>query len=71
MYDQQPLDEFNEMEFTSNSGGEGGSGTQTAELYQTIEESTLYTGTTQGNVWNWTLPDNLGGDVKAKSISGT
>lgn len=34
-------------------------------------QRTLYTGTDQGYVWNWTLPDNLATDVKKQSIWGT
>ena len=35
------------------------------------QQRTLYTGTSQGNVWNWTLPDNLAADTKKQSLWGT
>ena len=34
-------------------------------------QRTLYTGTSQGKVWNWTLPDNVAGEARKQNIWGT
>ena len=31
------------------------------------QQKILYTGTSGGRVWNWTLPDSLAGDSKKQS----
>ena len=40
-------------------------------LFVSGPQRTLYTGTSRGNVWNWTLPDNGAGDARKQSIWGT
>jgi len=54
-----------------NGFGKAGKVGDVTTLLVSGQQRTLYTGTSQGNVWNWTLPDNFGGDVKTKSIWGT
>jgi hypothetical protein len=49
----------------------GGAGDVTA-LAVSGQQRTLYSGTSTGNVWNWTLPESLMSDVgKNKSIWST
>jgi len=51
-----------------NGFGKVGKVGDVSALFVSGQQRTLYTGTNQGNVWNWTLPENLATDVKKQSL---
>ena len=54
-----------------NGFGKTGKVGEVTALTVSGHQRTLYTGTSQGNVWNWTLPEGVTGDVKKQSLWGT
>jgi hypothetical protein len=70
--DESPwlLNLVHELHHENGFGKVGKLGDVTA-LLVSGQQRTLYTGTSQGYVWNWTLPDNLAADIKKQSLWGT
>ena len=64
------LNLVHELHHENGFGKVGKVGDVTA-LFVSGQQRTLYTGTAQGYVWNWTLPDTLTADVKRQSLWGT
>ena len=63
------LNLVHEIHHENGFGKPGKVGDVTA-LLVSGQQRTLYTGTSQGKVWNWTLPDNVAGDGKKQNIWG-
>lgn len=61
---------MHELHHENGFGKVGRVGAVTA-LFVSGQQRTLYTGTGQGYVWNWTLPDAVTADVKKQSLWGT
>jgi len=60
------LNLVHELHHDDGFGKKGLVGDVTAMLVSG-QQKTLYTGTSRGKAWNWTLPDSLPGDVKKQS----
>ena len=59
-----------ELHHENGYGKTGKVGDVTA-LFVSAQLRILYTGTSRGHVWNWTLPENLASDLKKQSVWGT